>query len=98
MAKYEKLLDNFLNIINTYLMSIESEKQDLKNRISTIRTILSDPQYLKTDSYSLNSGQGSQSAKYRPLKDLRMELDELEAELANLEGNGLLSVDFVRQY
>jgi 5-enolpyruvylshikimate-3-phosphate synthase len=53
---------------------------------------------LKTDSYSLNTGQGSQSAKYRPLKDLRMELDELEAELANLEGNGLLSVDFVRQY
>ena len=79
-------------------MSIESEKQDLRNRIAIIKTILSDPQYLKTDSYSLNSGQGSQSAKYRPLKDLRMEMEELEAELANLEGNGLLSVDFVRQY
>jgi hypothetical protein len=79
-------------------MSIESQKTALRNRIDAINTILSDPQYLKTEMYTLNTGQGSQSAKYRPLKDLRMELDELEAELANLEGNGLLSVDFVRQY
>ena len=79
-------------------MSIESEKQELKNRIAIIKSILSDPQYLKTDSYSLNTGQGSQSMKYRPLKDLRIELEELEAQLANLEGEGLISIDFVRQY
>lgn len=79
-------------------MSIESQKTALRNRIDAINTILSDPQYLKTGSYSINTGQGSQSMTYRPLKDLRMELDELEAELANLEGNGLLSVDFLRNY
>jgi predicted nucleic acid-binding Zn-ribbon protein len=98
MERYKKILDRIKNTIRKYFMSIESEKQALRNRISAIQTILSDVNYLKTDSYSLNTGQGSQSAKYRPLKDLRMELDELEAELANLEGNGLLSVDFVRQY
>lgn len=79
-------------------MSIESQKQALRNRIDAINTILSDPQYLKTESYSLNTGQGSQNMKYRSLKDLRMELEELEAQLANLEGDGLISVDFVRQY
>jgi hypothetical protein len=98
MAKSKKILDKIKNTISKYFMSIESEKQSIRNRISAINTILSDVNYLKTESYTLNTGQGSQSAKYRPLKDLRMELDELEAELANLEGNGLLSVDFVRQY
>ena len=79
-------------------MSIESRKQALRNRIDAINTILSDPQYLKTEMYTLNTGQGSQTMKYRKLSDLKMELDELESELANLEGDGLISVDFVRQY
>ena len=79
-------------------MSIESQKQALRNRIDAINTILSDPQYLKTEMYTLNTGQGSQTMKYRRLSDLHAELDELESELANLEGDGLISIDFVRQY
>jgi hypothetical protein len=97
--KYIKFsIDRIKNICKTYFMSIESQKQALRNRIDAINTILSDPQYLKTESYSLNTGQGSQTMKYRRLSDLRAELDELESELANLEGDGLISVDFVRQY
>lgn len=79
-------------------MSIESQKIAIQNRIDAINSILSDPQYLKTGSYTLNTGQGSQQMTYRKISDLRAELDELQSELSNLNGEGLIAIDFVRQY
>lgn len=79
-------------------MSIESQKIAIQTRIDAINSVLSDPQYLKTGSYTLNTGQGSQQMTYRPIRDLRNELDELQAELADLNGEGLIAADFVRQY
>lgn len=79
-------------------MSIESQKIAIQNRIDAINSILSDPQYLKTGSYTLNTGQGSQQMTYRKISDLRAELDELQSELSDLNGEGLIAIDFVRQY
>jgi len=79
-------------------MSIESKKAAIQARIDAINTLLSDPQYLKTEMYSINTGQGTQTMKYRKPSELRAELDELESELANLNGEGVIAVDFVRQY
>jgi endonuclease IV len=47
-------------------------------------------------SYTLHSGQGSQTVSRRPIKELMMVLDELENELDDREGNGILTVDYKR--
>lgn len=48
-------------------------------------------------SYTLSSGQGTQQVTNRSLSDLRDHLRFLENELEELNGGGLLSVDFVRE-
>ena len=47
-------------------------------------------------SYTLHSGQGSQTVSRRPIKELMSVLDELESELEDREGNGILTVDYKR--
>lgn len=49
-----------------------------------------------TESYRFDSGEGSQSTKYRPLKDLAAEVKRLETEITALErqlrGDGIMAV------
>lgn len=47
-------------------------------------------------SYTLSSGMGTHQVTNRSLAELRDQLRYLENELDELYGNGLLSVDFVR--
>ena len=73
-------------------------RQDIVNQIAQINTILSDPNYLRTQSYTLQTGQGQQSATYRTIGELRALKDDLEYELGEIDGDGLVAVDLNRNY
>ncbi len=47
--------------------------------------------------FNLSTGMGSQGVTNRTLKELRDHLNFLESELGDLDGNGLVSGDFVRE-
>lgn len=47
-------------------------------------------------SYMLNDGMGTQQVSNRSLKELRDHLEYLETELQNLDGSGILTLDYVR--
>ncbi|WP_396180224.1 hypothetical protein [Flavobacterium sp.] len=47
--------------------------------------------------FNFSTGMGSQGVTNRTLKELRDHLNFLESELGDLDGNGLVSGDFVRE-
>ena len=65
------------------LSAIEATKNEINARLGI-------------GSYTLSSGMGTQQVTNRSLKDLRDHLNYLESELGDLQGNGIMSVDFVR--
>jgi len=65
------------------LSAIEATKNEINQRLGI-------------GSYTLSSGMGTQQVTNRSLKDLRDHLNYLESELGDLQGNGIMTVDFVR--
>ena len=59
----------------------------LKSARETYAEMLKNP----IESYRFDSGEGSQQTKYRTLKEVKDAIRELESELADIEGKGIVT-------
>lgn len=71
-------------------------RTQILNQIAEIDSLLANPGFLKTTSYSYDSGQGKQATTYRSLRELRDLKDDLEHELGEIDGTGVITLDLVR--